>query len=47
MSSVADQSSASGCGHFEVWAEDGEIVFRHALVLHGGERPTLAQAAAR
>jgi hypothetical protein len=32
-------------GHFEVWAEDGEIVFRHALSLPGGERPTLAQAA--
>jgi hypothetical protein len=33
-------------GHFEVWAEDGEIVFRHALSLPTGERPTLAQAAA-
>ena len=32
-------------GHFEVWAEDGEIVFRHALALPTGERPTLAQAA--
>ncbi|WP_122465561.1 MULTISPECIES: YbjN domain-containing protein [Brevundimonas] len=32
-------------GHFEVWAEDGEIVFRHALALPHGERPTLAQAA--
>jgi hypothetical protein len=32
-------------GHFEVWAEDGEIVFRHALSLPTGERPTLAQAA--
>ena len=32
-------------GHFEVWAEDGEIVFRHALPLPTGERPTLAQAA--
>ena len=32
-------------GHFEVWAEDGEIIFRHALGLPGGERPTLAQAA--
>ena len=32
-------------GHFEVWAEDGEIVFRHAMVLTTGERPTLAQAA--
>jgi hypothetical protein len=33
-------------GHFEVWAEDGEILFRHALPLPEGERPTLAQAAA-
>jgi hypothetical protein len=32
-------------GHFEVWADDGEIIFRHALSLPGGERPTLAQAA--
>jgi hypothetical protein len=33
-------------GHFEVWADDGEIVFRHSLSLPHGERPTLAQAAA-
>jgi hypothetical protein len=32
-------------GHFEVWAEDGEIVFRHAMALPTGERPTLAHAA--
>jgi len=32
-------------GHFEVWADDGEIIFRHAMSLPGGERPTLAQAA--
>lgn len=32
-------------GHFEIWAEDGEVIFRHALALPGGERPTLAQAA--
>ena len=32
-------------GHFEVWTEDGEIVFRHSLALPHGERPTLAQAA--
>ncbi|MDO1559765.1 YbjN domain-containing protein [Brevundimonas sp. 2R-24] len=32
-------------GHFEVWPEEGEIVFRHALALPHGERPTLAQAA--
>jgi hypothetical protein len=33
-------------GHFEVWADDGEIVFRHALSLPEGERPTMAQTAA-
>jgi hypothetical protein len=32
-------------GHFEVWSEDGEIVFRHSLPLPTNERPTLAQAA--
>ena len=32
-------------GHFEVWADDGEIVFRHSLALPMGERPTLGQAA--
>jgi len=32
-------------GHYEVW-EDGEIIFRHAMALMAGERPSLAQAAA-
>ncbi len=32
-------------GHFEVWTDDGEVVFRHALALPAGERPTMAQAA--
>jgi len=32
-------------GHFELWAEDGEIVFRNAMSLPHGERPTMAQAA--
>ena len=32
-------------GHFEVWSDDGEVVFRHAMALPEGERPTLAQAA--
>ena len=32
-------------GHFEVWSDDGEVIFRHALGLPHGERPTLAQAA--
>ena len=33
-------------GHFEICADDGELVFRYALPLPEGERPTLAQAAA-
>jgi len=32
-------------GHFEVWTDGGEVVFRHALSVPQGERPTLAQAA--
>lgn len=32
-------------GHFEVWPDEGEIVFRQSLALPDGERPTLAQAA--
>lgn len=32
-------------GHFEIWPEDGEVVFRTALALPLGDRPTLAQAA--
>ncbi len=32
-------------GHFEVWAEDGEVVFRHSLALPGAERPSMAQTA--
>jgi len=32
-------------GHFEIWAEDGEIVFRHAMALPDGERPSMAQTA--
>jgi hypothetical protein len=32
-------------GHFEIWTEDGEVVFRHSLTVPTNERPTLAQAA--
>ena len=32
-------------GHFELWGDEGEIVFRHALGLPDGERQTPAQAA--
>jgi len=32
-------------GHFEVWGETGDIIFRHALALPEGERPSMAQTA--
>jgi hypothetical protein len=32
-------------GHFEVWAEEGEVVFRHAMSLPDAERPSMAQTA--
>jgi hypothetical protein len=32
-------------GHFELWADEGELVFRHAMAMPSGDRPTLAQAA--
>ena len=32
-------------GHFELWSEDGEVVFRSAMALPHAERPTMAQAA--
>ena len=33
-------------GHFEIWADDGEVVFRHAMGLFESDRPTPAQTAA-
>ncbi|MEC9251318.1 MAG: YbjN domain-containing protein [Pseudomonadota bacterium] len=33
-------------GHFDVWAEDGSIVYRHAIALPGGETVSPAQASA-
>ena len=33
-------------GHFEIWPDDSELVFRYSLPLPEGERPTMAQAAA-
>jgi hypothetical protein len=33
-------------GHFEIWADEGEILFRHALPLPDADRPTTNQAAA-
>jgi hypothetical protein len=32
-------------GHFEAWADEGELIFRHALALPDGERPSMAQTA--
>jgi hypothetical protein len=32
-------------GHFEVWVDEGEIVFRHAMALPDGDRPSMAQTA--
>jgi hypothetical protein len=32
-------------GHFEIWAEDGEVVFRHSMALPQAERPSMAQTA--
>ncbi len=32
-------------GHFEIWAEAGEVVYRHAMALPDDERPSLAQTA--
>ena len=32
-------------GHFEIWAEEGEVIFRHAMALPDGERPSMAQTA--
>ena len=31
-------------GHFDIWAEDGSIVFRHAITCPGGENVSPAQA---
>lgn len=42
---IATLNQRAWLGHFEVW-DDGEIVFRHAMALMTGERPSLAQAAA-
>ncbi|MCW5723368.1 MAG: YbjN domain-containing protein [Maricaulaceae bacterium] len=33
-------------GHFDVWAEDGGVLYRHAMPLPAGETITPAQAAA-
>ena len=32
-------------GHFETWAEEGEVVFRHSMALPDDERPSMAQTA--
>ena len=33
-------------GHFDIWASDGIIMFRHALMLTGGIEPSNAQCEA-
>lgn len=33
-------------GHFDVWSDDGAIVYRHALALPGGVAPAPSQIAA-
>ena len=30
-------------GHFDLWPQDGVVMFRHALVLTGGAAPTIGQ----
>lgn len=30
-------------GHFDLWQEDGSVMFRHALMLNGGADPTPEQ----
>jgi len=30
-------------GHFDLWSEDGVVLFRHGLMLQGGIAPTTAQ----
>ncbi|HSZ53069.1 MAG TPA: YbjN domain-containing protein [Caulobacteraceae bacterium] len=32
-------------GHFEIWAEEGEVVFRHSMALPDGDRPSTSQVA--
>lgn len=33
-------------GHFDIWIEDGSIIFRHAMACPGGETVSAPQAAA-
>ena len=33
-------------GHFDLWTQDGIVMFRHALVLAGGVEPTSQQCQA-
>ena len=30
-------------GHFDIWREDGSVMFRHSLLLNGGAEPTAEQ----
>ncbi len=33
-------------GHFDIWAAEGAVMFRHAMLLSGGVQPTSQQASA-
>lgn len=33
-------------GHFDIWTEEGVVMFRHALLLSGGVEPSAAQCEA-
>jgi hypothetical protein len=32
------------CGHFDMWSDDGMLIFRHGMLLHGGVDLTREQA---
>jgi hypothetical protein len=43
---IAHMNEQMWIGHFDLWTEDGLVMFRHALVLSGGVEATEAQCAA-
>jgi hypothetical protein len=42
---IAHMNEQMWIGHFDLWPEDGLVMFRHALVLSGGVEATDAQCA--
>ena len=42
---IAHMNEQLWIGHFDLWSEDGLVMFRHALVLSGGVEATDAQCA--